>query len=90
MNQESELERKSEIADAQLGVAEDLAWPISTLSGMLAKHYADSWLVAIVIALGVLFLVIYPYRKRADQCEDEYFKLAKLGKYYQPVDSAKN
>jgi len=88
MSEEAELEHKSEIADAQLAVAEELAWPISMLSGAMARQFTDSWLIVIAIALAIFFFVIYPYRKRADQREDEYFKFAKLGKYYRPLDGS--
>lgn len=76
---EDELQRASEIADAQLGVAEEFAWPVAGLAAALAYVTLHSWLWAIAAFIGGFALSTYSCRKRAAQAEDAYFKAAGLG-----------
>jgi hypothetical protein len=78
------LERASEIADAQLAVAEQFAWPVGCLAGALAYVGLHSWAWG-VAAFVVGFLgSVLPVRRVADRAEDEYFKAAEIGPYAKP------
>ena len=76
-----ELEHLSNVADAQLGVAEELAWPLAILSGVAAHLRWDSWFISIPVVIGAYVLTVYRYRRRAAAAEDRYFRAAGLGKY---------
>ena len=81
MTPDSELRHQSEVADAELGVAEELGWPLGILAGLVVYLKWDSWLIAVSVAAGVYVLAIYRYRRRSAQAEDRYFRAAGLGKY---------
>ena len=81
MTSENELKHHSDVADAELGVAEELGWPLAILAGLVVYLKWDSLILAVPIALGAYILTIYRYRRRAAQAEDEYFRSAGLGKY---------
>jgi hypothetical protein len=81
MTPDSDLQRQSEVADAELGVAEELGWPLAILAGLVIYLKWDSWLVGVAIAIGAYVLAIYRYRRRAAKAEDRYFRAAGLGKY---------
>lgn len=83
-----ELRRASEIADAQLGVAEQFAWPVGSLSAAVAYLALHHWAWALAGFVAGFVVSVYPLRKAADQAEDAYFKLAGLGRYYMPRDSS--
>ena len=78
---EVELERLSQVADAQLGVAEELGWSADGFAALAAHLKWESWLVTVPVAVVVYLLAIYRYRKRAATAEDNYFRVAGLGKY---------
>lgn len=78
-----ELRRASEIADAQLGVAEDFAWPVAGLSAALAYVTLHHWAWAAVAFVAGFVVSVYSLRKAADKAEDAYFKAAHLGRYAQ-------
>jgi len=77
----AELERQSELADARLGVAEDFAWVVSGLAGLVAYSLERSWLLAVAAFVVGFVVSVYPLRKAANKAEDAYFRAAKLGKY---------
>ena len=77
----SELERLSEVADAALGVAEELGYTVALLAGLAAHLRWGSWLITVPAAVVAYVLSTYRYRRRADKAEDAYFRAAKLGKY---------
>lgn len=79
-----DLEQKSKIADAELGVAEELGWGIALLAGAVGYLKADSWLVAIAVGVAAYYLSTLRYRRRSAAAEDSYFKAAKLGKHIEP------
>lgn len=81
MTPEEELEQQSAIANAALGVAEDLGWAVALLAGLAAYLKWDSWLVTFPVTAGAYMVAIYRYRRRAAQAEDSYFRAARLGKY---------
>lgn len=78
---EAELQHQSEVADAELGVAEELGWAVAALAGLAAHLRWGAWLVTVPIAVGAYVLSIYRYRKRAAAAEDTYYRVAGLGKY---------
>jgi len=77
----TELEHQSEVADAELGVAEELGWPLAMLAGLAAYLKWDNGLLTLPIAIGAYVLAIYRYRRRVAHAEDKYFRAAGLGKY---------
>lgn len=81
MPTELELKHLSNVADAELGVAEELAWPLAILAGLLVHFKWDSWLLSVPVAIGAYVLAVYRYRRRAAAAEDQYFRAACLGKY---------
>lgn len=78
---ETELRHESELADARLEVAEDLWWPMAIATAAAAHFWWANWLLTIAFFVAVYFLVVYRYRKSADKAEDEYYRVAHLGKY---------
>jgi|RifCSPlowO2_12_1023861.scaffolds.fasta_scaffold81255_3 uncharacterized membrane protein len=81
---ETELQHESELADARLGVAEELWWPMAIVTATGAHLKWDNWFLTIALVVAVYFLVTYRYRRAADKAEDEYFRVARLGKYTSP------
>ena len=81
MQTESELDHLSKVADAELGVAEELAWPLAILAGLVAHFYWDNWLLSVPVAIGAYVLAIYRYRRRSAAAEDRCLRAAGLGKY---------
>lgn len=78
---ETELQQQSELANARLGVAEDLWWPMAISAATAAHLKWDNWFLNIAVVVAVYFLVTYKYRRAADAAEDNYFRVARLGKY---------
>ena len=76
-----ELEKLSQIADAELGVAEELGWAIAILAASAVHLKWESWLLTIAAAIGSYILAVYRYRKGAAVAEDNYYRSAGLGKY---------
>ena len=81
MTLKSDLQHQSEVADARLGVAEELGWAVAIFAGVSVYLKWDSWLFALAVAIGAYLLAVYRYRRRAAQAEDKYFRAAGLGKY---------
>lgn len=82
MSSEIELQHKSEIADAELGVAEELGWAIAFLAGVIVYLKWSNWLIVLPVVFGAYLLAVYRYRRRAACEEEKYFRVAGLGKYY--------
>ena len=78
---ETELKCQSDLADARLGVAEELWWPMAILAAIAIHMQWDNWLLTAASVIAVYFLVTHRYRRAADKAEDEYFRVAHLGKY---------
>lgn len=81
MQDENELKQRSEVADAQLGVAEELGWPLGIFVGIAVYLHWSSWLFAVPSAIGAYALAIYRYRRKSAQAEDAYYRVVGLGKY---------
>lgn len=77
-----ELEHQSKLADAKLGVAEELGWIIAAFAAIAAYLKWESWLVTAAVAVGMYLITTYRYRKRATIAEDQFFHVAGLGKYF--------
>lgn len=80
------LEHLSQMADAELGVAEDLGWVIAILCATLFQFKWESWILSMTAGAIAYVVAIYRYRKRAEIAEDNYFKAAGLGKYIKTQD----
>jgi hypothetical protein len=78
---EVELQHQCEVADAELGVAEELGWAVAALAGLAAHLKLETWLVTVPIAIGAYVLSIYRYRRRAATADDNYYRVTGLGKY---------
>lgn len=76
-----ELQHQSEIADARLEVAEDLGWIIGILCAIATHLKWDNWFLNITLIFVVYFLVTYRYRQIAAKAQDDYYRVAHLGKY---------
>ena len=81
MSTEPELQAASELADAKLGVAEELGWPLALLVATSAHLAWSSWLLAVPLAGAGYYLATYKYRRESARAEDQYYKAAGLGKY---------
>lgn len=82
MDEVERLERLSAIADARLGVAEELGWFIASLLAVIVYLKMDSsWLAALVAFVGSYYVATYGYRRNAAKAEDAYFRAGDLGKY---------
>jgi hypothetical protein len=81
METETELKQRSEVADAELGVAEELGWPLAILAGIAVHLQWSSWPLTVASSIGTYVLSIYRYRRRSAQAEDSYYRAAKLEKY---------
>ena len=77
-----DLERKSEIADAELGVAEDIGWGTAGFAAMAAYLKWNSWLITILVGVSVYLLAVFSYYKKSNQANDAYQRATKTGKYY--------
>lgn len=78
---EDDLQHKSEIADARLGVAEEMAWPLALMGGTAAYLALSSWLLSAGVAIAVYVVACFRYRREADRAEDAYHRVARIGKY---------
>lgn len=78
--EESELRHLSEIADAELGVAENLGWwGAIFLAGGVAQRW--NWWIGIPLGLLWYYIITRRYRTKQAKAEDDYYRAAKLGKY---------
>jgi hypothetical protein len=82
MEEAERLERLSEIADAKLGVAEDLRWIIAVLVAALVYERTDhSFIYAAVAFVAAFALTVYEFREAATKAEDAWLRATSLGKY---------
>jgi hypothetical protein len=81
METETDLHQLSMLADARLSVAEDLGWPLAALAATSVYLNWESWLLALGVAVAGYVLATMKYRRDAAKAEDEYFRIAGLGKY---------
>ncbi|MEJ8840457.1 hypothetical protein [Ramlibacter sp. AN1133] len=81
MDGNEELQNQSELADARLGVAEELGWAVAFLAGLVVYLRWDTWLGGVAAAVVAYWLATFQYRRAAAKAEDAYFRQAGLGKY---------
>ena len=81
MTIEGDLQHRSEIADARLGVAEELCWFVLILVVAVVQLKWDTWMGGIAAGAFSYYFFTLSYRRAAAKAEDEYFKAAHLGKY---------
>jgi len=81
MSTEHDLQVASELADAKLGVAEELGWPLALLVATSAHLAWSSWVLTVVLAGAGYYLSTFRYRRESARAEDRYYKVAGLGKY---------
>lgn len=78
--QEDDLEWLSKLADARLGVAEELGW-YAAIAIAVAIGLKLEWWAGVVALYPVYYVVTLQYRKTAERAEDAYFRHAKIGRY---------
>jgi len=86
MTESEELEKRAEIALAQLGVAEDLAWWIAVLAAIAVYLKWDNWVLAVLMVPAGYFAITHQYRTKEKAAEDAHHRAAGLGKHYRPMD----
>ncbi len=84
MTDVSELEEASKIADAELGVAEELGWGLAGLAAIIVHIKVDNWWLTVASFGLAYWLITLRYRRRSAAAEDAYYRAAKLGKYVEP------
>lgn len=80
---ENQLQRRCEISDARLGVAENMGWATALFALLAAYLYWGSWVVAFASGVAVYCTAVYQYGKQRKHAWDEYERATKTGKYYQ-------
>lgn len=75
-----ELEVASKIADARLGVAEELGWYAAIAAAMLVGLKLEWW-AGVVALYPVYYILTLRYRNAASAAEDAYFRHARIGRY---------
>jgi hypothetical protein len=68
----AQLQRQSDLADAKLGVAEDLGWFAAFGWGSAAYLYFDSWLGAFAVGAVYYWFGTRPYKKAADKATKDF------------------
>lgn len=64
---EQEFQRLSELADARLGVAENLVWPLALGWGCVAGLATQHWLPGLLVFGCAFYFVRRPYAKESDR-----------------------
>lgn len=80
------LECTHEIALAELGVAEDFAWWVSILAGLLAGQYTH-WLLGLIAFAASFYFSTSRFRDKESKAQDAYFRAANLGQYSRALAS---
>ena len=81
MTTEEQLQHRSEMADARLGVAEELGWFVVLLVVAVVQLKWDTWVGGMAVAAFAYYFLTLSYRRSAAKAEDDYFRAAHLGKY---------
>ena len=84
----TELRVASEIADARLGVAEELAWPLALVAAVAAHLAVGSWLITVPIGVSAYYVATFKYRRESAAAEERYNRVAGLGKYFRSNGNA--
>ena len=77
MSEEDRLEHQMEIADARLGVAEDMGFWLAILLAVLVYREWGSWLATIAVGVVGYFGATYEYRREDKLAEDAYVEVSK-------------
>ena len=86
----TQLSIKSQLADAKLGVAEQLSWPLAVFAAVAAHLAFGSWLLTIALLGGTYYLATLKFRKESAAAEDDYNKAAGLGRHYKAASGHEN
>ena len=81
MQAHQHLDHLSQLADARLGVAEDLGWFAAAFAGVSVYLQWDNWLIALAVFGVGYYALTYRYRKSAKAATDTYHQAAGLGAY---------
>jgi hypothetical protein len=84
------LEHASQLADARLGVAEELGWLTATLAATTAHLYWGSWPLSLSVFAATYYGVTFRYRRLSQRAEDAYNRAAGLGKYYRQAPATED
>ncbi len=82
--EENDLEaihHRMELADAKLGVAEDLGWVTAGFGAVAMYLLLESWLAAIGASALIYVVAIYKYRKDEKAATDAYERATGTGNY---------
>ena len=77
-----QLNIRSQLADAKLGVAENLSWPLAGFAATTTYLAFESWLLGAGVFACLYILATLKYRRDSAASEDEYHRAAGLGRYY--------
>ncbi len=70
-----------ELADAKLGVAEDLGWVTAGFGAVAMYLLLESWLAAIGTFIAIYWLATYRYRRAERAATGAYERATGTGKY---------
>jgi hypothetical protein len=90
MTEVERLEHASVIADARLGVAEELSWFIAFLGAVVVHMKESNWFFTMPAFIALYMFFTHTYKKKAKKAEDDWYRAGKFGKYmvpYEPSDS---
>lgn len=76
-----ELERRCQIADARLGVAEEIGWAAASFAGLAAWLHWQAWWGGLGVAIAVYILAIWRYSQESKASWDAYERATRTGKY---------
>ncbi len=75
------VEHRMELADAKLGVAEDLGWVAAGFAAVAMYLLLESWLAAIGAFVLIYVVATYKYRKDDKAATDAHERATGTGKY---------
>jgi len=74
------IKHRSELADAKLGVAQDVGWVAAGFAAVAIYLLLDSWLAGIGAFVGIYMAATFRYRKEVRAATDAYEKATGTGK----------
>jgi hypothetical protein len=90
MTPEEELETKTRVADARLGLVEDLRWTIAPLAAIAVQHYWHTWPISVGVGIIAFFAIPYPFSKESDRAQDAYERFTGTGKYWRSKEQIRS
>lgn len=75
-----DLEHLSNLADARLGVAEEVGWYAAVATALLVGVKLEWW-VGVIALYPIYYIVTLRFRNAAAKAEEAYFRDAKIGRY---------